>query len=211
METFGGQDFVSIIGAGGFGRETYDALLEQSEMMEAAGHPELSVQFADDAKQGSKVRGLNVSAPAEVTGGGFVVGIANPHVRKRFAMDMSQRGLSPLTVIHPRSVIGLETTVGGGSVILANSHISSDVTIGEHVHINYNATVGHDCIISDYVTILPGANVSGSVRLMESVTIGAGAVVLQGLTIGEGATVGAGAVVTKDISAGTTVKGVPAR
>jgi maltose O-acetyltransferase len=43
------------------------------------------------------------------------------------------------------------------------------------------------------------------------VFIGMGALILPGVTIGDNAIIGAGAVVTKDVSAGVTVKGVPAK
>ncbi|HUG84527.1 MAG TPA: NeuD/PglB/VioB family sugar acetyltransferase [Euzebya sp.] len=192
-----------IAGAGGFGRETLDALL-------AAGLT--AVGFIDDLAQADSVRGLPVLRRADVPDqDDFVVGIAAPAIRRKLAQQLTAQGLSPRTVIHPRAIVGPETTVGIGCVILGGAHVSSSVTLGDHVHINYNATVGHDAVLGQCVTVLPGANVGGTTHLEDGVLIGSNAVVLQGLRIGAAAVVGAGAVVTSDVAPGVTVAGVPAR
>ena len=192
-----------IAGAGGVGREAYDAAL-------AAG---LDVSaFLDDRLAGTSVRGLPVLAPADAPAGReYLVGIADPRVRNRLANLLEGQRLMPATVIHPRAIIGPETTLGSGCLVLGGAHISSSIRIGDHCQVQYNATVGHDAVFADRVTVYPGANVSGSVFLDEDVTIGSNAVILQGLKIGKGTFVGAGAVVTRDLGPGLVVIGSPAR
>ena len=97
-------------------------------------------------------------------------------------------------------MIGPETVLGAGSVVLAMAYVSSSCVLGRHVQISYNTTLGHDCRLSDVTTVLPGANVAGSVHLATGATVGSNAFVRQGLTVGAGAFVGAGAVVTKDVA-----------
>ncbi|MDP8969902.1 MAG: acetyltransferase, partial [Actinomycetota bacterium] len=192
-----------IAGAGGFGRETYDVVLALAES--AAG-------FLDDRLAGGSCRGLPVMSPQEAPAGAeFVVGVADPTARRRLVGLLTGRGLSPRTLVHPRAVVGPETTLGPGCVVLANAHVSSSICLGAHVQINYNATVGHDAVLDDFVTVYPGANVSGSVRLEADVTVGSNACVLQGIRIGRGTFVGAGAVVTRPLPGGQVVVGVPAR
>lgn len=194
---------VYIAGAGGVGREAYDAAL-------AAGIEVAA--FLDEKLSGTTVRGLPVLAPGEAPGGaGYLVGIADPRVRQRLSQLLEDRGLRPVTVIHPRSIIGPETTLGSGCLVLGGAHVSSSIRIGDHAQVHYNATVGHDAVLADRVTVYPGANVSGSVLLDEDVTVGSNAVVLQGLKVGRGTFVGAGAVVTKDLGPGLVVVGAPAR
>jgi sugar O-acyltransferase (sialic acid O-acetyltransferase NeuD family) len=192
-----------VVGAGGLGRETLDAALAAGADVDG---------FLDDALAGTTVRGLRVLPPVSApSGAAYVVGIAAPDARSRLSALLDGAGLSATTVVHPRSVVGPETTMGEGCVVLAQAHVSSSIRIGRHSHVHYNATVGHDAVIGDYVTVYPGANVSGAVRLGDGVTVGSNAVVLQGRTVEAGAFVGAGAVVTHDVAPGCVVVGNPAR
>ncbi|HEY9379411.1 MAG TPA: NeuD/PglB/VioB family sugar acetyltransferase [Jiangellaceae bacterium] len=192
-----------IAGAGGVGRETYDAALAAGVAVRA---------FLDDRLSGTVVRGLPVLPPAEAPGGAhYIVGIADPDVRRRLAGLLEEHGLMAHNVIHPRAIIGPDTTLGTGCLILGGAHVSSSIRIGNHVQVQYNGTVGHDAVLADRVTVYPGANVSGSVHLDEDVTVGSNAVVLQGLKVGRGTFVGAGAVVTRDLAPGLVVVGAPAR
>src|SRR5215207_899524 len=76
----GGQDgavAVYVVGAGGAGRETLDVAM-------AAGIDVTA--FVDDRLAGSTIRGLPVVSPDEAgAGAGYVIGIANPTVRRRLA------------------------------------------------------------------------------------------------------------------------------
>lgn len=191
-----------IVGAGGFGRETLDAAIACGIAVAA---------FLDGATAGSTIRGLPVLAPEEVSDGSYVVAIADAAARERIALSLGAAGLQPFTIVHPRSIIGPQTHIGVGCVVLANAHVSSDVRLGDHVHVNYNATVGHDAVLESYVTIYPGANVSGAVHLERGVSMGSNSCVLQGLRVGHHTFIGASALVTKDQRNGLTLVGVPAR
>jgi sugar O-acyltransferase (sialic acid O-acetyltransferase NeuD family) len=194
-----------IAGAGGFGRETLDALRAAAPACAA------EAVFVDEHAAAGAVDGQPVRGPAEVSTGRFVVAIADAAVRRRLASVLIARGLTPGQVFHPRAVISPGAVIGPGCVILANAFVSTGTVLGPHVQVNYNATVGHDALLGEFVTVLPGANVAGGVRVGAQATIGSNSCVLQGLRIGPGAVIGAGAVVTRDQPGGVVVIGVPAR
>lgn len=117
-----------IVGAGGFGREVYDVVLAHAYL--ASTRKNLRVVFLDDGRAGENVRDLPVLTPEDAEPGAeFVVAIANPAVRRRLSEALTARGLTPATVRHPAAIVGPETTIGPGSVILALAHVSSSVTL----------------------------------------------------------------------------------
>lgn len=204
-----------IVGAGGFGREALDVLRamdpEQSQFefvgFVAADEPQIGLLERIDARWlGNDQQFLSKPSATH-----FVVAIGMPRLRRTVASAFEAVGLMPATLIHPSATVGHDVEIGEGSVLCAQSNITTNIRIGRHVHIDRVATVGHDCVVGDYVTMHPAAVVSGNVRIGEGARLGTNSCVLPGLTIGDGATVGAGAVVTVDVGDRQTVVGVPAR
>ncbi|MFF8973585.1 acetyltransferase [Streptomyces sp. NPDC014995] len=197
-----------IVGAGGFGRETLDAVRA------TAAAPE--VVFVDEHPAATTVDGCPVLLPGQLAASGgrrdeFVVAIADADARRRLAREFEDRGLRPATVIDPRAVVSPGARIGRGCVVLGQAFISTGTVTGAHVQVNYQASIGHDTVLEDFVTILPGANIAGNVTIGAGSTVGSNAAVLQGRRIGPSVMVGAAALVTRDVAVGQLVVGVPAR
>ncbi|PZE61518.1 acetyltransferase [Curtobacterium sp. MCPF17_047] len=203
---------VTVIGAGGFGRETLDIAL-------ACGRPLHGV--VDDAPTGTALRtferlgirflgGMSDWLPT-ARGRSFVVAVGAPAIRSRLDLTALRAGASATSLVHPSASIGSLVSLGTGAVVCANATVGSNVCAGRHLHVNPGAVIGHDVHLGDHVSVNPRSALSGDVLVGDRALIGAGAVVLQGLSIGPDAVVGAAAAVTRDVTAGTTVVGVPAR
>jgi sugar O-acyltransferase (sialic acid O-acetyltransferase NeuD family) len=197
-----------IVGAGGFGRETLDAVRA------AATAPQ--VAFVDEHPATATVDGCPVLLPEQLVSARqrsdeFVVAIADAGARRRLAARFEDRGLRPATVVDPRAVVSPGASIGPGCVVLGQAFVSTGTVLGAHVHVNYQASIGHDTVLEDLVTILPGANIAGGVTIGTGATVGSNAAVLQGRRLGPGVMVGAAALVTRDVAAGQLVIGIPAK
>lgn len=196
---------IHIVGAGGLGRETLDALF-------ACGHTSDAIVLVDDHLTADEVHGVPVRRPDDLREEGtFVVAVADPRIRRRLTTRLIDRGLLPTAVVHPRATLAHDVSIPAGAIVLANAFVSTGATLAAHTQVHYNATVGHDTTLHDFVTVLPGANVAGNVVLNEDATVGSNASVLQGLIVGARTFVGAGAVVTKNHPPDRVLVGVPAR
>jgi sugar O-acyltransferase (sialic acid O-acetyltransferase NeuD family) len=209
---------ITVIGAGGFGRETLDVI--HAVEAERPGTYRL-LGVVDEAPSDLALASLEAGGVewlgslddwlASRPRSSFVLAIGSPTVRARLARRIEAAGPRASSVVHPRATIGTQTIVGPGSVVCAGVQISTGVTLGRHVHVNPNGTIGHNASLADHVSINPGAVISGCVTIEDRVLVGAGAVVLQGLTLGHDSVVGAAGCVTHDVAPDTTVVGVPAR
>jgi len=143
----------------------------------------------------------------------FVVAIGGGDGRARLEIGdwLTDQGLSPLSVIHPRAWIAGDATIGAGAQILAGALIGSQAHLGRAVIVNTGAMIDHECVVADGVHVGPGAVLAGEVSVGARAFIGAGSTILPRRRIGADAVIGAGSVVVGDVAPGTVVVGNPAR
>ncbi|MFL5679371.1 MAG: acetyltransferase [Chloroflexota bacterium] len=133
-------------------------------------------------------------------------------VKRRALMDrLVAEGRALATIVHPSAVIARSATIEEGCVIFPNVVIAARTRIGAGTIVNRGALVGHHSEIGPGSFLGPGANVAGGVQIGERVHVGLGAIVRDDRSVGDDAVIGAGAVVIADVTAGTTVIGLPAR
>lgn len=209
---------IVIVGCGGHGREMLgiiDAINKgQGDQWNVTG-------FIDDNPNDINLRRLQALGVAYLgpsaelahvrSGTHFIAGIGDSRVRAAVTARVDEIGLPAAHLIHPAATVGLDTSISEGVVLFAGARVTTNVKLGRHVHVNQNATVGHDSVLADHVSVNPLAAISGECELAAGVLVGTNAAILQGLRIGAGAVVGAGSCVVRDVSACSTVKGVPAR
>jgi sugar O-acyltransferase (sialic acid O-acetyltransferase NeuD family) len=215
-ETTRGPSELLIVGAGGLGRETAQAVAAA----QAAGRAVRVLGFLDDDPllAGTQVGGTPVLGGSELArehaGAGLllcVAGVRDPLVRLRVARRMDLPAERYATFVHPSVEVSQDSTIGAGSILLAQSVLTAAVRIGEHVVVMPRAVLTHDDVLEDYATLASGVNLAGGVHVERGAYIGAGATVREYVRIGAGALVGMGSVVLHDIPSGQVWAGNPAR
>jgi sugar O-acyltransferase (sialic acid O-acetyltransferase NeuD family) len=211
-----GGDLV-LIGAGGFARETAQAVHALNRTGAAAWR---LIGYLDDdpALHGREIDGTVILGGRErirdLPDAAFVVCTGRPDNYVSRLKITGDLGLPPeryATIVHPTAAVSRSSSVGPGSVLLAQVTLTATVTVGAHVAIMPHVTLAHDAVIDDFVTIASGVCLGGGVRVRTSAYLGAGALVGEGRTIGAFSLIGMGAVVTHDVPAAEVWVGVPAR
>ena len=194
---------IIILGAGGHAKVISDIALKM-------GYKVLG--FLDDNAKADKVCGIPVLGKiAECVNFGdceFVIGIGSNAVRKLLS---EKYALKFATLVHPSAQIGMDVTIGEGTVVMANAVVNPSAVIGKHSIINTSSVVEHDSRLGDYVHISPRAVLCGTVTVGNNIHIGTGATVINNITICDDCIIGAGATVVKNITEKGTYIGVPAK
>jgi sugar O-acyltransferase (sialic acid O-acetyltransferase NeuD family) len=205
-----------IVGAGGFARETAEAVRAIN-----AVHPTWDLLgFLDDdpAMVARSVDGIPVLGSTESAidhpGASVVVCTGSPVnflSRRRLVERLGMEGARYPSLVHPAASLASSTSVGHGTVILAGVVTTAAVTIGAHVALMPQVVLTHDDVVADYVTVGAGARLAGGVHIGTGAYVGSGALIREHRSVGPWALVGMGSVVTKDIPSGEVWAGVPAR
>lgn len=116
-----------------------------------------------------------------------------------------------IKVIHPSAQIAKNVIIGKGTVIMANTVISSDATVGDFCIINNNSSLDHDSKMLDYSSLGPGSCIGGNVEIGTFTAISLGAKVIHRIIIGEHTIIGTGATVVKNIPKYVVAYGTPAK
>lgn len=206
---------IVIVGAGGFGKELKN-LIDQLNKESVVEKKYNLIGFYDDNKKLPKtINNLpllgNITDLKSVNKKLYIaLGIGNPKIKEKILQQLTNQNFLFPSIVHPSVLIGDDVNIGRGSIICANTVLTSNIDIGEFVTINLNCTIGHDTYIDDYSSLMPAVNVSGNVNIANSVYLGTGSTIINQLSIGSNTTIGAGAVVTKAIPSNCTAVGIPA-
>jgi sugar O-acyltransferase (sialic acid O-acetyltransferase NeuD family) len=205
-----------LIGAGGFARETAQAV----NALNQNGVAWRLLGYLDDdpALHGQVIDGTVVLGGRdrirELPDAMFVVCTGRPGNYVSRLKIVGDLGLPPeryATIVHPTAAVSFSSSVGPGTVLLAHVTLTAAVVVGAHVAVMPHVTLTHDDIVEDFVTIASGVCLGGGARVRTGAYLGAGALIAENRTVGAFSLIGMGAVVTHDVPAAEVWAGVPAR
>lgn len=203
-----------IVGAGGFGRETLDWLLD---MPAAARDWDHIAGFLDNNPYALDGINCTHSVIAALDGyqpdssDRFLCTVGTPRKRLRICAALRAQGAIFVNAIEPGAMISSRSTIGAGCIVSARATTGGKVSVGEHSYLLANVVVAHDCVVGNGCNLSPGAVLAGGCTVGDGVMIGINASLLPGTRVGDHATVGAGSVVLRAVKPGATVMGVPAK
>lgn len=202
-----------IIGARGYGRVIYNLFLNCKPYLKEIE----CVGFLDDKKdaldgfEGYPPIISSVEAYQPQENDVFICALGDPKFVKHYSDIIKSKGGDFISLIAPTVKIDTNTRIGKGCIIHDWTGISCDVTIGNHVSIGMFCDIGHDVTIGDYSHIGSFGCISGGVNINAEVLCHPRVNVIPHKTIGARSIIGVGSVVIKNISADSSVFGVPAK
>jgi len=214
--TVGVVEQLLLIGAGGFARETAEAV----RAVNATENTWDLLGFLDDdpALLGVRVGDVPVVGPIDAVHehpDAMVVlctGRPDNYVSRRLIahrIDLPDHRYA--TIVHPDVSMGSTASVGVGSVLLAQVVLTADVRVGRHVAVMPQTVLTHDVLVQDWATLASGVRLGGGVTISEGAYLGSAVSVREGCTIGAWSMIGMGSVVTRDVPPERLWFGAPAR
>jgi len=203
---------ILIVGAGGFGREVLqwarEAWPDRASLIGGF--------LSDDPLRldgySTSVRILSAVRDFRPTIGDYVLlGIGVPYARRRVAEQLRSRGVSLLSLVHPRAVVAPSAIVGEGSIVCPFAMVSDTVELGRCVLVNYHASLGHNSTAGDYTVLSPYAALGGGAHIDDEVFLGLHASVGPGVRVGAKSKVSANSCALASTPPHSLVYGVPGR
>ncbi len=197
-----------IIGASGHGKVVADIAIHLKCYK--------NIAFLDDDDSIKTALGHDVIGPISDVfkykeNSDVFIAIGNNKRREEIQELLEIQGFSIPILVHPQSIVGMEVTIGQGTVIMAGVIVNCSTKIGKGCIINTGASLDHDNVIEDYVHISPGAMLAGTVKIGRASWLGIGSIVRNNINITRNCIIGAGAGVFNDINVAGTYVGIPAR
>lgn len=204
---------ISIIGAGGFGREVKHLIDEIN-----VGKKTWNILGFYDSNivKGSMINGVAVLGGdedvLESDCENFVLAIGNPHLIKRISAKLNVPNKNFPNLVHPQASLGdVEyNDIGYGNIFTYGFYVTSNVKIGNFNIFNTRVTVGHDVDIGSFNVFLPNVQLSGNVSVGDGNLFGMNSSVLEKRKIGSGNKIGAHSFVATNLGSDKNVFGCPA-
>lgn len=198
---------ILLAAASGLARETLESIRQTGD------HEVIGILDDNTVLHGSEISGIPVLGGLEMAVDReeqLLLCVGKSRARAAVAERLALPDSRYAKHIHPSTLLGSNTKVGAGSIILAGSVATTDVTIGRHAVLMPHVLLTHDDVLGDYCTLAGGATVAGGVHIGHRSYVGTSASIKENVKLGADSVLGMGSVLLEDIPAGETWVGNPA-
>ncbi len=203
------QKYWYVYGAGGFGQETMDIILDFLKFNKCL---EVQPMFVEDDTFKTSLMELPVIDPSDCIPGSWVtIAVGEPKLRDLLKDKATAKGLILKAVVSPSAVVSNSAVIGQGAIIAPLCSLQANARVGSNVAINTMAIIGHDVRVDDGAVISSMVNLGGATHVGRHTYVGMGALVKERVEIGERTIISMGAVVFRDVPEGVIAVGNPAR
>jgi sugar O-acyltransferase (sialic acid O-acetyltransferase NeuD family) len=181
---------VVIAGAGGFGREMFDYLMQSASV----GGPVVA-GFIDDTPGAPVPAGTGVShlgriddyvpLPDQVV----VVAIGTVRGRRSVLERLWQHGVRTPAYIAEYAIVSTSAIIGNGVVVCPYSIINRDAALGDGVAVNVHCSVGHGAVVGSWSVLSPYAALNGDAAIGSECFLGTRSIIYPKIRIGDGCVV----------------------
>lgn len=138
------------------------------------------------------------------SGDRFVLGIANPTIRKEKITMLQAKGAQFVNLVHPTAIVARTARMGEGNVIDPYCMLGPNAVLGNFNLLTSGSIVSHDCTVGNN-NAFSTALLCGHVQMGNDNTMGIRSTVIPHITIGDRNTIQAGMVVDRNIGNDATV------
>lgn len=140
-----------------------------------------------------------------------IIAMGEPAMRARMMKKYKEKGYKFATYVHESVVVGNNTYLLPGVILLPFVYIAQDVRIGENTLVHAGARIENNCVIGNNCFISSGAFIGAKTVIGNNAFVGPNAAVKDQLVIGDHVIIGMGSTVIKNVEEKSVVVGNPAQ
>lgn len=192
----------AIIGSGGMGRELLVQMLDNNPNEEI-------IFFVNDIYPFDNIKIFPLSK-FDSNIYEVVVAIGNSNDRNKIINSLP-KNTKYFTFIHKSVHIFDNIEIGEGSIICANTILTTNIKIGKHAQLNRTTNISHDVVIGDYFTTAPNVHISGNCKIGNNVYFGVNSCCKEKIEICDNVIIGLNSGIVKNITESGVYVGTPAK
>ena len=175
------------------------------------------IAFVDDDKAGTNLLDIPVISTQrcinEHRTANLTIAIGDNAVRERVSNEY--KSVMPNAkfpaLIHNSTVIGINTKVGDGTVVMPQVNIGPNCTVRQFCILNTSSSIDHDCEMDAFSSIAPRVVTGGNVKIGLGSAVSIGATINHGVIIGDDVVIGANSYVNKKVESNVVAYGSPCK